>query len=60
MSKDGIETDPKKVTTMNEWQVPRTVTEVWSFLSVTNYYWKFIPKYAHIARPINQLVSGEF
>ena len=24
-----------------------------------NYYCKFIPKYAHIARPINQLVSGE-
>ena len=24
-----------------------------------NYYHKFIPKYAHIARPINQLVSGE-
>ena len=24
-----------------------------------NYYHKFIPKYAQIARPINQLVSGE-
>ena len=24
-----------------------------------NYYCKFIPKYAHIAKPINQLVSGE-
>ena len=24
-----------------------------------NYYCKFIPKYAQIARPINQLVSGE-
>ena len=33
--------------------------EVQSFLSFTNYYWKFILKYAHIAKPINQLVSGE-
>ena len=33
--------------------------EVQSFLGFTNYYQKFIPKYAHIARPINQLVSGE-
>ena len=24
-----------------------------------NYFCKFIPKYAHIAKPINQLVSGE-
>ena len=35
------------------------VTEVQSFLGFTNYYCKFIPKYAHIAQPINQLVSGE-
>ena len=32
MSKDGIETDPKKVTAISEWPVPRTVTEVQSFL----------------------------
>ena len=28
-------------------------------MGFTNYYHKFIPKYVHIARPINQLVSGE-
>ena len=59
MSKYGIETDPKKVTTISEWPIPRTVTEVQSFLGFTNYYCKFIPKYAHMAKPINQLVSGE-
>ena len=32
MSKDGIETDPKKETAINEWPVPRPVTEVHSFL----------------------------
>ena len=31
VSKDGIETDPKKITTIKEWPVPRTVTELWSF-----------------------------
>ena len=35
------------------------VTEVQSFLGLTNCYCKFIPKYAQITRPINQLVSGE-
>ena len=35
--------------------------ELWlkCFLGFINYYWKFIPKYGHIAKPINQLVSGE-
>ena len=44
---------------IQEWSVPKTVTEVCSFLGFTNYCCKFIPKYAQIAWPINQLVSGE-
>ena len=43
VSKHGIETDPNKVNTIREWPVPRTVTEVQSFLGFTNYYRKFIP-----------------
>ena len=53
VSKNGIETDPKKIDAIKKWPVPKTVTEVGSFLGFTNYYRKFIPKYAHIARPIN-------
>ena len=59
VSKDGIETDPKKITAIKEWPIPKTATEVQSFLGFMNYYCKFLPKYAQIARPINQLVSGE-
>ena len=39
--------------------MPKIVTEVQSFLGFTNDYHKFIHEYAQIARPINQLVSGE-
>ena len=28
VSKDGIETDPKKINAMKEWPIPKTVTEV--------------------------------
>ena len=35
------------------------MTEVRSFLGFTNYCHKFVPKYAQIAKPINQLVSRE-
>ena len=59
VSKDGIEMDPKKIKAIEQWPVPKTVTEVRSFLGFTNYYYKFIPRYAQVARPINQLVSGE-
>ena len=59
VSKNGIEIDPNKIEAIKEWEVPKTVTEVQSFLRFMNYYCKFLPKYAQIARPINQLVSGE-
>ena len=53
MSKDGIETNPKKVATIKGWPVPKTVMQVQNILGFTNYYQMFILKYAHIARPIN-------
>ena len=59
VSKNSIKTDPKKMEAIKKWPVPKTVTEVQSFLGFTNYYRKFIRKYAQIARPINWLVSGE-
>ena len=49
VSKDGIETDPKKMTAIKEWLVPKSMTEVQSFLGFMNYYCKFIPKYAQLA-----------
>ena len=58
VSKDSIETDPKKIEAIEKWPVPKTVTEVRSFLGFTNCYHKFIPRYAQVAKPINQLVSG--
>ena len=49
VSKDDIEMEKKKETAIQEWLVPKTVTEVHSFLGFTNYYHKFLPKYAQIA-----------
>ena len=59
VSKEGIKTDPKKIEAIEKWPVPKMVTEVRSFLGFTNYYCKFIPRYAPVAKPLNQLVSGD-
>ena len=59
VSKNGIKTYPKKIEAIKKWPVPKTVNEVRSFLGFMNYYFKFIPNYEQIARPINWLVSGE-
>ena len=59
VSDKGIKTDPKKIEAIVNWPVPKTVHDVRSFLGFTNYYWKFIYKYAQKAKPLNKLISGE-
>ena len=57
VSKDGIETDPKKINATVNWPRPTTVTDIPSFLGFTHHYRRFI--YAHIARPLNVLISSD-
>ena len=38
VSKEGIQTDPKKVEAICKWPIPTNMTEVRSFLGFTNYY----------------------
>ena len=59
VSKKGIETDPKKIQVIKDWPIPKTVTDVRSFLGFTNYYRKFMVGHTKIARPLNELISGE-
>ena len=59
VSKNGIQTDPKKVEAIHKWPVPTNVTEVRSFLGFTNCYQRFIKKYAQVVKPLYKLILGE-
>ena len=59
VSKDGVETDPKKIQIILDWPVPNTVYDMRSFLDFTNYYRKFMFWYSQIVKPLNGLISGE-
>ena len=59
VSNEGIEVDPSKITAIQKWPRPKTVTDVRSFLGFTNYYRKFMHRYAQISKPLNDLTSGE-
>ena len=59
VSKEGIETNPKKIAVIVNWPRPMTVTQVWSFLLFCHYYQKFIKHYAQVAKPLYQLVSWD-
>ena len=57
--KDGIQTNPKKVKAIHKWPAPTNMMEVRSFLGFTNYYCRFIKKYAQVAKPLYKLISRE-
>ena len=59
MSAKGIQTDPKKIEAVKNWTIPKTVTDVRSFLGFTNHYQRFIKGYAKVAKPLNTLVSED-
>ena len=59
VSKNSIQTDPKKVKAIHKWPVPTNITEARSFLGFTNYYQRFIKKYAQVVKLLYKLILGE-
>ena len=59
VSKRGIETNPKKIQAILNWLHLKNITETRIFLSLCNYYQKFIRYYAKVAKCLYKLISGE-
>ena len=55
VSQGGVSCDPDKVSCVEEWKVPECLTKVRSFLGFASYYRRFIPEFAAIATPLNQI-----
>ena len=59
ISTDGIEADPEKTAVINQWEPPRTVKGVQSFLGFCNFYRRFIKNYSRVARPLTCLTRKD-
>ncbi|GJT82876.1 reverse transcriptase domain-containing protein [Tanacetum coccineum] len=54
---DGIHVDPSKIKAVKNWEAPRTLSEVCSFLGLTGYYRRFIENYSKIAKSLTILTQ---
>ncbi|KAJ9565069.1 hypothetical protein OSB04_001035 [Centaurea solstitialis] len=55
VSEQGIQVDPVKVSAVMNWQAPRSVFEIRSFLGLAGYYRRFIQDFSKIASSITAL-----
>src|SRR4030043_488864 len=55
ISRGGIAVDPVKVEAVLNWETPKSVFEVRSFLGLAGYYRRFIEGFSKLALPLTQL-----
>jgi len=51
ISGSGIAVDPSKIDAVSQWETPKSVTEVRSFLGLVGYYRRFIEGFSKLALP---------
>ncbi|MCP4056297.1 MAG: hypothetical protein GY738_03065, partial [Pseudoalteromonas sp.] len=59
LNKDGLRTDPKKVAAITDYEEPKDLKGVRSFLGMAGYFRKFIPNFSAIARPLTNLTKKD-
>nr|GEU36368.1 putative reverse transcriptase domain, ribonuclease H-like domain, aspartic peptidase domain protein [Tanacetum cinerariifolium] len=53
----GIHVDLAKIESIKYWESPKTPTEIWQFLGLVGYYWRFIKEFLKIAKPMTKLTQ---
>jgi hypothetical protein len=53
INKEGIKTDPAKISAVKDYPEPESKTEVRAFMGLAGYYRSYIPRFSKIAEPIN-------
>ncbi|GKB23418.1 putative reverse transcriptase domain-containing protein [Tanacetum coccineum] len=54
---DGIHVDPSKVESVKNWKIPKSSTEIRSFLGLAGYYQRFIENFSKIVKPLTLLTQ---
>ena len=59
ISKEGIKPDPAKIDKVQQYPVPKNLTQIRAFLGLASYYRRFIKDFSSIAKPLNYLLRKD-
>lgn len=59
ISRNGIQTKPDKVSAILKMEPPRNIKQLLTFLQTCNWYRRFIPHFAAVARPLTNLTKKD-
>jgi hypothetical protein len=54
----GVHVDPTNIQVIWDWPAPTTLTELRSFLGLSNFYRRFVLGFSHITWPLSQVTKG--
>ena len=57
VSKEGVQSDLLKIKAILEWEAPKSVTEIKSFLGLASYYRRFVNDFSIIAKLLTTLLK---
>ena len=57
VSHEGFKVDPKRIKSMMDWLIPKTLKNIQGFLGLTGYYCKFVRNYGRITAPLTTLLK---
>ena len=57
VSHEGVKVDPKKIKSMIDRSIPKTLKNIRGFLGLTGYYRKFVQKYGRTKAPLTSLLK---
>ena len=58
VSGSGLSPDPEKIAAIREWNTPKCLTDVRTFLGLCSYYRRFIRDFSKRAHPLNRLLEA--